>query len=76
MSDASGFYLTDPEGTIEREIEQGLKQGEVALTYALAIRGEPLVPVNWSRVNAAITKRWPKGLMRVKKAAWKKLRTE
>lgn len=66
------MVLCDPTGQIERECESpGFTQKSVALTYALAIRDEKLVPVDWKRANAAIAKRWPKGLARVKELAWK-----
>lgn len=64
--------LADPTGQIERECADGeFTQASVSLTYALAIRDEPFVPVDWKRVNAAIANRWPKGLDRVKKMAWR-----
>lgn len=65
--------LHNPTTFIERECEdRRLKQKDVALSYALAMRGEALgEPVDWPRVNAAIARRWPKGLVRVKEMAWK-----
>lgn len=48
-----------------------MKQRDVAETYALAIRDEDTVPVDWKAANTAILKRWPKGLARVKELAWK-----
>lgn len=66
------MMLSDPTGQIERECaEPEMKQRDVALTYALAIRDEDMVPVDWKRANAAILKRWPKGLQRVKEMAWR-----
>lgn len=66
-------YLADPTGQIERECaDRAMTQKDVALTYALAIRDEDVVPVDWHRANAAIRNRWPKGLERVKKLAWKR----
>jgi hypothetical protein len=63
--------LSDPTRLVERECaEPSLKQRDVALTYALAIRDENLSPVDWKRVNEAIVARWPRGLERVKKMAW------
>lgn len=66
-------YLLDPEGVVERECETSeVTQDSVALTYALAMRGEDNGrPVDWRRINSAIAKRWPKGLPRVKTKAWK-----
>lgn len=63
--------LADPTGQIERECsDKAMGQRDVALTYALAIRDEDAVAVDWKRANAAIVARWPKGLERVKKLAW------
>lgn len=68
------MMLADPAGTIEQECASPeMKQADVALTYALAMRDEAHVPVDWKRANAAIVKRWPKGLARVKEMAWKLL---
>ena len=70
------FCLADPTGQIERECaEPAMKQKDVALTYALAMRDEEIVPVDWRRINAAIRNRWPKGLERVKKMAWQRFAT-
>lgn len=48
------------------------RQWEVAELYADLIgmerRGTLL---DWTRVNAAITARWPRGLKRVKQMAWR-----
>ena len=66
------MVLSDPTGQIERECAQPeVTQADVAMTYALALRDEALVPVDWKRANAAILTRWPKGLARVKERAWK-----
>jgi hypothetical protein len=68
------MVLTLPTEQIESECaDPAMKQRDVALTYALAIRDEPIVPVDWKRANAAIVARWPSGLERVKRAAWKLL---
>lgn len=65
------MFLADPTGQIERECaEPAMKQKDVAVTYAMALRGGNVVPVDWKRANEAITKRWPKGLIRVKRLAW------
>lgn len=61
-------HLQCVESVVENEIEQGATQKSVALTYALGLRSS--WPTDWKRVNAAITKRWPKGLGSVKKLAW------
>lgn len=69
------FMLSDPTGQIERECAQPeMRQKDVALTYALAMRDETEVPVDWKRANAAILARWPKGLDRVKRLAWSRFR--
>lgn len=71
MSGGLRLMLSDPTGQIERECaDRAMKQADVALTYALAIRDEDRVPVDWTRANAAILARWPKGLERVKQRAW------
>ncbi len=75
LSDPTGvrICLSDPTGQIERECaDKVFRQKDVALTYALAIRDESIVPVDWPRANAAIVKRWPHGLARVKELAWKR----
>lgn len=65
------IMFSDPTGTIERECAHPeVTQRSVALSYALAMRDEDNVAVDWARVNAAIRKRWPKGLNRVKTLAW------
>jgi hypothetical protein len=56
------------ESVIENEIAMGLSQKQIAQTYALGLRSS--WPTDWARVNAAILKRWPKGLNRVKEMAW------
>jgi hypothetical protein len=65
--------LVDAASVIERECqEQKLTQRSVAMTVALALRGEKHGhKADWARINAAIRNRWPKGLDRVKKLAWK-----
>ena len=56
------------EDTIENEIAQGCTQRSIAMTYALALQST--WKTDWPRVNAAITKRWPNGLERIKRMAW------
>ncbi len=69
------MMLSDPTGQIERECAMPeMRQRDVASTYGLAIRDESHVRVDWGRVNAAIMRRWPKGLARVKKMAWDMLK--
>ncbi len=56
---------------IEDEIARGETQESIAHTYALALRSS--WPTDWARVNAAILARWPKGLVRVKRLAWRRV---
>lgn len=60
--------LAAVEQVIENEIEQGCTQRQVAQSYALGLRSS--WPTDWARVNAAILRRWPKGLVRIKEMAW------
>jgi len=70
------IMLADPTGTIVAEVaDRKSTQTSVALTYALAIRDEQSVPVDWPTVNTAIRSRWGAGgLERVKKLAWSRFR--
>lgn len=62
--------LADCTNVIVRECSMPeLKQADVAETYAMALVST--WPTDWAVVNAAIVARWPKGLERVKKRAWK-----
>lgn len=56
--------------SIEACIAGGGKQTDVAPLYAQAIRQLDSRSPEWTRINDAITARWPKGLDRVKKLAW------
>ncbi len=55
------------------------KQRDVARMYADCITADTiayrdkLTRVDFKKINAAITQRWPKGLVRVKEMAWKLL---
>jgi hypothetical protein len=60
--------ITGVEFVVENEIAQGCNQRQIAQTYALALKSS--YKTDWKRVNAAILKRWPKGLERIKKMAW------
>lgn len=65
--------LTLVEETIEHDLAQKhTTQKHIASLYAMAIMSS--WPTEWGRVNAAIRKRWPKGLTRVKEMAWAELR--
>jgi hypothetical protein len=57
------------ESVIENEINMGLKQKDIAQTYAMAMVSS--WPTDWARVNKAIMAKWPKGLNRVKEMAHK-----
>ena len=65
------IHIVDAARVIENEIGLGATQASVAKTYALALRSA--LPQDWTRINAAIRKRWPRGLSRVKESAWRKL---
>lgn len=68
----SGFYLADCASIVEDEIAAGMKQTDIALTYALAMRSAAagVWEADWPRVNRAILNRWSMaGLERVKKLA-------
>lgn len=58
------------EERIELAVANGYRQGDVAMLYARAIRQLDPRSETWTRINDAITARWPKGLDRVKKLAW------
>lgn len=76
MSTDVRMVLADPTNQIVMECaDKAFTQKSVALTYALAMRDEALVPVDWKRANAAIIARWPNGLARVKGMAWKMIAT-
>lgn len=74
------FELADCEATLLEEIEGGQTQKSVALTYAMALTSRERASTDWPKVNRAILARWPKGLDRVKRMAWRlieeKLTTE
>lgn len=63
------FELMCVENVIEQEIRNGMKQRDIAQTYALALKSS--WPTDWKRVNEAIIKHWSvSGLERIKKLAW------
>lgn len=70
MVDGFTLELAFPEWVIETEIKMGMTQKQIAQTYAMALVIRSEKP-DWLRINNAITARWPKGLERVKKMAWK-----
>jgi hypothetical protein len=51
--------------------ERGFKQRDVADAYRLMIVHPDRTDEWFATANAAIQKRWPKGLVRVKELAWK-----
>lgn len=59
------------EDVIETEIAQGLRQEDVAITYAMTMHSENNGrPTDWRRINDAIVAKWGRrGLERVKKLA-------
>lgn len=59
------------EAVIENEIKQGLRQKDVAMTYAMAMHSEAHGrETDWKRINGAIMDKWGRrGLDRVKKQA-------
>lgn len=59
------------EQVLENELAQGCSQKSVALTYAFAIRQWSPTDERWGRINRAIAERWPKGVDRVKRLAWR-----
>ena len=62
--------ITCVESVIENEIAHGMRQKDIAQTYALALASS--YPTDWARVNKAIIERWSiSGLQRIKKMAWK-----
>jgi hypothetical protein len=65
--------MCDVEGTLERECsDRGFTQSDAASTYAWGLLNEERgQPPDWGRMNAAIRKRWPAGLNRVKTLAQK-----
>jgi hypothetical protein len=71
-----GFYieLMACESVLLQELgSPECKQKGVAMTYAMALMSSENTSklIDWGKVNAAITARWPKGLERVKEMAWK-----
>lgn len=67
--------LADCTNVIVRECASpDITQPDIAQTYAMALVSS--WPTDWAVVNAAIVKRWPKGLERVKKLAWKIIETK
>jgi hypothetical protein len=70
---APGIWLMCAEMVIKNEIEQGIPQKGVALTYALAMRSQDAgaSSPDWKAINDAITAKWGiKGLSRIKSRAW------
>lgn len=61
--------LAFPESQIEREIENGCTQKQIAQTYALALQIKS-TKVDWKRINMAIVNKWnAKTLNRIKDMA-------
>ena len=67
------LIIGDPQGVLLDEIKlPGVTQKSLAATYAY-LMVQDLHGADWPRVNAAILKRWPKGLTRVKEMAHKQV---
>lgn len=59
--------------TICEEVQRGLKQNDIAVTYAMALTSSSRGVDNpdWGKINGAILARWSmSGLERIKKRAW------
>lgn len=59
--------------TICEEVKRGLKQNDIAVTYAMALTSSSRGVDNpdWEKINKAILARWSmSGLERIKKRAW------
>ncbi len=71
---ATIIEMVDPQKVILRELASGMhSQKSIALTYAFVMRQEG-ESADYRTINSAIMARWPKGLERVKKMAWKFMR--
>jgi hypothetical protein len=58
------------EWVIENEIEQGIPQKSIALSYAFGLRAS--TQPDWARINKAILAKFGKtGLNRIKTRAWR-----
>lgn len=59
--------------TICDEVARGLKQNDIAVTYAMALKSsaDGADKPDWAKINGAILARWSmSGLERIKKRAW------
>jgi hypothetical protein len=65
--------MHNPQRQLLEEVKlPGITQDSVALTYAFIMAQEGN-SADWPKINQAIIARWPKGLNRVKKIAWKQM---
>ena len=63
--------MHNPQAVILEELaEGGHTQRSIACTYGFILRQE-FRTADWPLINKAILRRWPKGLARVKKMAWR-----
>ena len=76
MSGGTQINLICCAQVIANEIAQGLRQKDIALTYAMAMKShaQGAEEVDWGAINEAILAKWSiSGLDRIKKRAWKLL---
>jgi hypothetical protein len=69
-----GFYMRQCTDILLWEIEEGVSQKDVAVTFAAAMRTEKagLEEVDWGLVGQAALERWgPAGWKRVKDRGWR-----
>lgn len=50
--------------------DKAMTQRDVAQIYAILLQSGP-DGANWARINRAIMDRWPSGLERIKRLAWR-----
>ena len=72
MSDKWEVRMLNPEDTILEEIQmRGIKQKDIAQTYAFLLKDPDAGDLDWRTINQAIIDRWSvSGLERIKKMAW------
>lgn len=78
MADEFEINLVCCTHVICNEIARGVRQKDIALSYALAIKSEAQQAdaPDWKTINDAIVARWGKrGMTRVKNAAWRHLKS-
>lgn len=70
MASEFAMEIACVEWVIGNEIAQGMKQKDIAMTFAMALCVQSY-KVDWPRICKAISTKWPKGLNRVKTMGWK-----